>query len=158
VLAATGCELGVSRDLATTPDLLHPPGWGLRSLRHDLGGQFPHRHVASLGRPAQQVECLGFPAVRLGHDDALGLLDHGHGLQPGQQARILGPLHQVPARRGGPPLAPGLHGGPPGSLSLGQDMHGPLLQLCGAGAGSHRVCSGIGQSVAKLHGGLGSGN
>jgi hypothetical protein len=41
--------------------------------------------IGALGRPAQQVERLVRSAPVLGHQDALGLLDHRHAVQPGQQ-------------------------------------------------------------------------
>jgi hypothetical protein len=41
--------------------------------------------IGPLGRLAQQVKRLAGPAPLLRHQDALGLLDHRHGLQPGLQ-------------------------------------------------------------------------
>jgi len=39
--------------LSTVPGRQVPggPGRDLRGVGHDLGGEFPHRHVAALGRP-----------------------------------------------------------------------------------------------------------
>lgn len=41
--------------------------------------------VAALGRAAEQVECLVRAAALLRHQDALGLLDDRHSIQPGLQ-------------------------------------------------------------------------
>ena len=109
-----------------------------------LGCQVANGHVGPLGSPPQQVEGLGLPTARLGHDDALGLLNHRHGLQPGHQPQVHRPLQQFPVRRGGPPLTPGVCGDLPDSVSLGQHLLGPLPQFYGVGAGSCGLCSGMG--------------
>jgi hypothetical protein len=65
-----------------------------------LGCQHVHLDVGALGCPAQQVKRLIRPAPLLGHQDALGLLDHRHrlhlGLQPGIR-RLVQDLTSRPA-------------------------------------------------------------
>jgi hypothetical protein len=63
------------------------------------GGQDADVDVGPLGRPAQQIECLSRPALLLGHQDSLGLLDHGHGTQPGLEPGKLGTMQPLLLRR-----------------------------------------------------------
>jgi Family of unknown function (DUF6920) len=70
----------------------------LGRLGDEPGGKLPDRHVAALRCLAQQVERLVRAAPVPGHHDALGLLDHRQGLQPGHQPRIRRVLQQLLAR------------------------------------------------------------
>src|SRR5262249_39844366 len=49
--------------------------------------QDPDRNVEPLRRPPQQIESLIGPTTVLGHQHALGLLDHRHSVQPGRPER-----------------------------------------------------------------------
>jgi len=69
-------------------DLHVQPRWRLvvpGGAGNELGSQPPDRNIAPLGGRPQDVEGQGLSAPDLGHDDALSLLDHNHGLQPGRQ-------------------------------------------------------------------------
>jgi len=65
-----------------------------------LRGQDADLDVGALGGPAQQLERLVGAAPVLGHQDTLGLLDHGHAVQSGPEPgerRLLQSLAPGPA-------------------------------------------------------------
>src|SRR5215469_1099819 len=55
--------------------------------------QDPDRNVESLRRPAQQIKSFIGATAPLGHQDALGLLDHWHSVRLGRTERYGSSLH-----------------------------------------------------------------
>src|SRR5215475_2721000 len=80
------------------PDIL---GFIRRYLLDYLCCQDVDPDVGALRGPAQQVECFVGPTPVLCHQDALGLLNYRHGLQPGLQPGERGAVQYLPL---GPPL------------------------------------------------------
>ena len=91
--------------LGTSP-IGRPAGYG-QSLGVRVGsgdlldyprGQDADLDVGTLRGPAQQVERLVGSAPVLGHQDTFGLLDYGHGIQPGLQPGKRGIMQSPPLR------------------------------------------------------------
>ena len=69
----------------------------LRSEAGDyLSRQHMHLDVGALGRREQELEGLVGPAPLLCHQDALGVLDDRHRVQPGLQPRVRGAVQDAP--------------------------------------------------------------